>query len=166
MTEPKTTRLGRLRTTALTVLLAAMMIATGRAPAEAAQDPVPLMLLRVNQARAKLGLSKLSLDARLSRAAQRQSHDLAALGTLTHGGPGGDLAARVLRVGYRFGLIEENLAAGVADPAAVVNLWLRSPGHRANLLRAAVNRAGIGYVARGNGRNGHYWTLIMAQPVN
>jgi uncharacterized protein YkwD len=132
--------------------------------AGATANSVATMLAQVNALRSKLGLAALTPDARLMRAAQRQSEELARLGALTHEPPSGDLSARVGRMGYRFGLVEENLALGMVDPTKVLRAWLRSPGHRANLLRAEVSRIGIGYAPRG-GRLGHYWTLIMADPA-
>jgi uncharacterized protein YkwD len=132
-------------------------------PAHSALDPAHALLMQVNDARARAGLGPLDLDARLVRAAQVQSGALARRGRLSHDA-GGTLTMRVARAGFRYWMIAENLAAGIADPALVVHSWLYSSGHRANLLRGDAKVAGVGYVARGK-RYGHYWTLILADPA-
>ena len=50
----------------------------------------------------------------------------------------------------------ENIAKGYATPQAVVNAWMHSPGHRANILNATYTRIGVGYVEGGN-----YWTQMF-----
>lgn len=50
----------------------------------------------------------------------------------------------------------ENIARGQATPAAVVNAWMNSAGHRANILNTSFTEIGVGYVAPGN-----YWTQIF-----
>ncbi len=47
----------------------------------------------------------------------------------------------------------ENIAMGQSTPQAVVNAWMNSEGHRANILNASFTQIGMGYVA-----DGHYWT--------
>ena len=47
----------------------------------------------------------------------------------------------------------ENIAIGYATPEAVVNAWMNSPGHRANILNPSYTQLGVGYVA-----DGSYWT--------
>ena len=50
----------------------------------------------------------------------------------------------------------ENIAMGYATPQAVVEGWMNSSGHRANILSADYTRIGVGYVAAGN-----YWTQLF-----
>ena len=50
----------------------------------------------------------------------------------------------------------ENIARGYATPQAVVNGWMNSSGHRANILNAGYTQIGVGYVAQGN-----YWTQMF-----
>ena len=50
----------------------------------------------------------------------------------------------------------ENIAVGQRTPAEVVNAWMNSAGHRANILNAAYARIGVGYCASGN-----YWTQMF-----
>ena len=50
----------------------------------------------------------------------------------------------------------ENIAYGYATPQAVMNGWMNSSGHRANILNASYTRIGVGYVP-----SGHYWTQLF-----
>ena len=50
----------------------------------------------------------------------------------------------------------ENIAYGYRTPQAVVNGWMNSSGHRANILNARFTQIGVGYVAAGN-----YWTQMF-----
>ena len=50
----------------------------------------------------------------------------------------------------------ENIAKGYASPEAVVNAWMNSPGHRANILNSTYTHIGVGYVPSGN-----YWTQMF-----
>jgi uncharacterized protein YkwD len=68
-------------------------------------------------------------------------------------GPGWRLA----QAGYNGGGWGENIAAGYGDPVSVVQGWLDSDGHCANMLNPGFSQIGIGYVF-GNGEWGHYWT--------
>ena len=75
---------------------------------------------------------------------------------------------RMRAAGYSGGLMGENIAAGYPSPKAVVEGWIDSPGHRANLLRADFEHIGIGhYYKSGDGGAapyGHYWTQIFGVP--
>lgn len=133
-------------------------------PAQGARDPVNALLIEVNEARAGAGLDPLRIDRRLVVVAQAQSGILATRGRLSHEA-GGPLDQRVRRAGFRYWMIAENLAAGIADPGLVVFEWMHSSGHRKNLLRPDAKVAGVGYVPRGK-RLGHYWTLILADPAS
>nr|WP_306821499.1 CAP domain-containing protein [Metabacillus litoralis] len=53
----------------------------------------------------------------------------------------------------------ENLAAGQRTPKEVVNAWMNSQGHRANILKKEVSEIGVGYV--NGGEYGHYWTQMF-----
>jgi uncharacterized protein YkwD len=97
----------------------------------------------VNEVRAQHGLRTLAVDLRLERAARRHSHAMVRSGSFSHG----DVRRRLSAVGARGRIYGENLAWGVgssAHAAAVVQLWLKSPAHRANLLRPGFRRIGLG----------------------
>ena len=58
--------------------------------------------------------------------------------------------------GLSFRTAGENIAKGYATPQAVVNGWMNSSGHRANILNANYTQIGVGYVAQGS-----YWTQMF-----
>jgi uncharacterized protein YkwD len=96
----------------------------------------------VNGVRAQHGLRALALDLRLERAARGHSRAMLRSGTFAHG----DVRRRLAAVGVR-GSVGENLAWGTgsrASAAAIVQMWLNSPPHRANLLRPGFRRIGVG----------------------
>jgi uncharacterized protein YkwD len=101
------------------------------------------VLRAVNVVRAQHGLRTLAVDLRLERAARAHSRAMVRSGSFAHG----DVRRRLAAVGVRGRIYGENLAWGVgssATAAAVVQMWLASPGHRANLLRPGFRRIGIG----------------------
>jgi hypothetical protein len=100
-----------------------------------------------NQARAEAGAGPLKWDAALATAAREHCLQMAAEGPISHryeGEPG--LAKRAAQAGAHFSLVEENVAFG-PDPAAIHEGWMRSPGHRENLLNPQVDRVGVAVVA-------------------
>jgi uncharacterized protein YkwD len=100
-------------------------------------------LKAVNAVRRQYGRRPLRVDANLVRAARWQSNDMAARGYFAHGA----FAQRMANFRVRGPRVGENLAWGqgrYAAPGHVVQLWLASPEHRANLLRAGFRRVGIG----------------------
>ncbi|HUH15961.1 MAG TPA: CAP domain-containing protein [Gaiellaceae bacterium] len=101
------------------------------------------LLAAVNGVRTNHGLRPLRVDATLTRAARSHSTTLLRRDVFTHGA----LGARLARAGARGPLFGENLAWGTGSRAtarAIVSGWLRSPSHRANLLRPGWVRIGIG----------------------
>jgi uncharacterized protein YkwD len=104
-----------------------------------------------NQHRAKHGCGKLRLDAKVARAARNHSAWMARSGRFSHTGTGGStFVARVKATGYAAPL-SENIAWGYRDGAAVVNAWMKSPGHRANILNCRAKAVGVGAVYSANG---------------
>ncbi|GAA4638406.1 hypothetical protein GCM10023196_095980 [Actinoallomurus vinaceus] len=127
---------------------------TGKAAQYAAQ-----VLSITNSERAKHGCGALTINARLARAAQGHSADMVARHFFDHTNPDGKgPGERLAAVGYASGAWGENIAAGQQTPAAVMNSWMNSPGHRANILNCGFHAIGIG-VAFGSGTPyGTYWT--------
>ncbi|SCL21237.1 Uncharacterized conserved protein YkwD, contains CAP (CSP/antigen 5/PR1) domain [Micromonospora rhizosphaerae] len=129
---------------------------TGRISAEL-QAVVDL----VNAERTKAGCKALTIDDKLMLAAQRHSQDQADHQTMTHdGSDGSDVGDRLDRVGYDWRSYGENVAWNQQTPAAVMDAWMNSPGHRANILNCSFTEIGVG-VARSNGP---YWTQDFATP--
>jgi hypothetical protein len=100
-----------------------------------------------NQARAAAGAGPLKWDAALAAAAREHCLRMAAEGPISHRyGGEASLTARAAQAGAHFSLIEENVAFG-PNPAAINEGWLRSQGHRENLLNPQVDRVGVAVVA-------------------
>ncbi len=108
------------------------------------------LLERANAARAAAGLAPTAWDDGLARAARAHAAELAARGVLDHAGASPEtrtLADRLVRAGVPYTSVGENLAfeRGFADPVeTVVQGWLDSPPHRANLLNPEFDRVGYG----------------------
>jgi uncharacterized protein YkwD len=115
----------------------------------------------LNQERARAGVRRLRPDRRLRVAATRHSQGMVARTYFDHDGPaGGTLVTRVTRTGYinpRVGwTIGENIGWGsgtLSTPKAMVEAWMRSPAHKANLLNPAFRDLGTG-IAVGSPRGG------------
>lgn len=117
----------------------------------------------VNAERAKAGCGPLSVDAKLTAAAQSHSEDMANRGYFDHASPEGHHADhRIEAAGYRWSAWGENIARGQKDPAAVMNAWMNSPGHRANILNCSFKQIGVG-VRTGSG--GPWWTQVFGTPA-
>ncbi|SBT53134.1 CAP domain-containing protein [Micromonospora auratinigra] len=115
----------------------------------------------VNKERAKAGCKALGIDDKLMLAAQRHSQDQADHKTMSHdGSDGSDVGDRLDRVGYAWRAYGENVAWNQQTPAAVMDAWMNSPGHRANILNCSFTEIGVG-VARSNGP---YWTQDFGTP--
>lgn len=108
----------------------------------------------VNAERAKYGLSALTLDAALCGYARLKSQDMHDQGYFSHASPSYGSPFDMMRsFGISYQYAGENIAMGYSSPAAVVNAWMNSEGHRANILSANYTSIGVGYVA-----DGGYWT--------
>jgi uncharacterized protein YkwD len=103
------------------------------------------LLRAVNGTRAAHGLRPVSVDATLTRAARSHSSEMLRGNYFAHGA----FRNRMLSFRVRGPFVGENLAWGsgsYASPQTVVQEWLNSPAHRANLLRPSFTRIGIGAV--------------------
>lgn len=110
----------------------------------------------VNRQRAAGGCGPLAVNTQLTVAAQLHSEDQAAHNTMSHTGSDGSSPwDRTRRAGYP-NAIAENVAAGYPDAEAVMQGWMNSPGHRANIMNCAARSVGVGYAKAANGTP--YWT--------
>ncbi|MFD7621104.1 CAP domain-containing protein [Streptomyces sp. NPDC059802] len=126
--------------------------ATRGAAAPTTQSAV---LALVNQERAKVGCSPLTASASLASLAQDFSEDMAARGFFDHTDPDGRTPwDRASEAGVP-GLAAENIARGQTDAQAVMDSWMNSAGHRANILNCDYKTLGVG-VHYGSG--GPWWT--------
>lgn len=111
----------------------------------------------VNEIRAEKGLKALSYDWELSRVARNKSQDMKDNNYFSHTSPVYGSPFQMIRnFGISFRSAGENIAKGYATPQAVVNGWMNSSGHRANILNAGYTHIGVGYVSGGN-----YWTQMF-----
>lgn len=111
----------------------------------------------VNAERAKRGLNELTYDWQLSRVARYKSQDMRDNNYFSHTSPTyGSPFQMMKNFGISYRTAGENIAKGQATPAAVVNAWMNSSGHRANILNSSFTHIGVGYVA-----DGRYWTQMF-----
>ena len=115
-----------------------------------------------NQVRQRYRLRPLRWNCRLIAAAQNHSRDMARTKRLSHrGSDGSTMAIRARRVGYRYSYLAENVAAGQRSPQSVVDSWMKSSGHRKNILNPNVTEIGVGYSSVSRDRYGTYWTQVF-----
>lgn len=126
--------------------------------------PVDLEILADihNLERTSRGLGALTALANLNQAAQGHADWLAQNDTSGHTGAGGSTAAqRAALAGYT-GSVGENVAVGVLPPEdEALDRWMKSPGHRANVLNKNFKHFGLGYACRGDGRFQHFWVVVF-----
>jgi uncharacterized protein YkwD len=121
-----------------------------------ADGPEAQVLTLVNRERASAGCSPVTSNAELTRAADDYSDVMARSGVMSHTGPDGStMTTRVEAAGYEWSTLGENIARGQADAASVMESWMNSPGHRANILNCSFKELGVG-VHFGDG--GPWWT--------
>jgi len=99
-----------------------------------------------NQTRTQAGAGRLQWDPALAAAALKHCRRMAAEGPIAHRyGGEADVAGRAGQAGAHFDLIEENVAVG-PSASVIHDEWMRSPGHRSNLLNPEVDRVGVAVV--------------------
>ena len=111
-------------------------------------DKITRKVVRLtNRERKRKGIDKLSFNSKLQKAAQSHADDMDRTGRyLAHDSSDGRvLRDRVDAVDYDWSYISENAAVGQASPKAVVQSWMNSPGHRANMLDPEIQEIGVGY---------------------
>lgn len=111
----------------------------------------------VNAERAKYGLSALKLNTELSAVARAKSQDMKDKQYFSHTSPTyGSPFDMMKSFGISYKTAGENIAMGYRTPEAVVEGWMNSEGHRANILNASFKEIGVGHVVSGN-----YWTQMF-----
>lgn len=111
----------------------------------------------VNKIRQENGLKSLSANWELSRVARYKSQDMVDNRYFAHNSPVYGTPFQMIKsFGISYRTAGENIAYGYKTPQAVVDGWMNSSGHRANILNSSYTQIGVGYVA-----NGHYWTQMF-----
>jgi len=100
----------------------------------------------VNQYRVNAGLPALIYNAEVARVAQAKSQEMADLNYFSHYSPVyGSPFDMMNAFGIAFSAAAENIAKGQRTPADVMNSWMNSPGHRANILNRDFTDIGVGH---------------------
>ncbi|EST18805.1 sigma-70 family RNA polymerase sigma factor [Streptomyces roseochromogenus] len=128
-------------------------------PPQTQPDPTNVadqVVALVNKERSAAGCGPLTENPQLQKAAQGHSDDMAARHFFDHTNPdGADPGQRITAAGYQWSTYGENIAQGQQTAAAVMESWMNSPGHRANILNCSFKDIGVG-VHKGDG--GPWWT--------
>lgn len=104
-----------------------------------------------NKEREKLGLTPLKLDTELSVVSRDKSQDMLNKQYFAHESPTyGSPFDMMKAYGIDYRTAGENIAKGQRSPEEVVNAWMNSPGHRANIVSPDFTHIGVGYVEQGN----------------
>lgn len=112
----------------------------------------------VNAERAKAGLSPLSVHMAAAGAAQTRSREIETV--FSHTRPDGSAFSSVLAsAGINFRGAGENIAYGQQTPEQVMETWMNSAGHRANILNSSFTSIGVGHYKNSAGVN--YWTQLF-----
>jgi uncharacterized protein YkwD len=140
---------------------------------DAILDAEEVALALVNEARAVGGScgsrgdfppsAPLAWNEALSCAAVVHSADMGVRGYFAHTSrASGTVGDRVDRAGYAWSRIGENIALGQSTAAIVVEAWLNSPAHCANLMEPNYTDSAVGLVMNANGVP--YWTQVFGTP--
>lgn len=114
----------------------------------------------VNQERQKAGLQPLQLDTKLSDVAREKSKDMMNKGYFSHQSPTyGSPFDMMKQFGITYKSAGENIAKGQQTPQEVMNAWMNSEGHRANILNGSFTHIGVGFVKDAQGTT--YWTQMF-----
>jgi uncharacterized protein YkwD len=118
-----------------------------------------------NAERSRAGLPALRASSRLMEAAQLHADQMARLGRLEHVLSGAQYPRpedRLAAAGYQWSAYAENIAMGQSTAAAAMDSWMRSSGHRANILSTSVTEIGIGFARDSAGRP--YYVQVFGRP--
>lgn len=114
----------------------------------------------VNIERQKEGLQPLVASAELSNVARLKSEDMAKNNYFSHTSPTyGSPFDMMKQFGISYRTAGENIARGQLTAQSVVNGWMNSSGHRANIMNPSFNKIGVGHFKSSNGTN--YWTQMF-----
>ncbi len=118
----------------------------------------------VNVERSKRGLQTLTLNAQISKVARLKSQDMVNKHYFSHTSPTYGSPFKMMEsFGIRFSTAGENIAYGQKTPAEVMNGWMNSPGHRANILSSTYTNIGVGLAKTSTGVK--YWTQMFTKPL-
>lgn len=127
------------------------------------------VLKNLNSARVTNEIAPLTLDPYLTYAAQQHANFMCEKQLLSHiGKDRSSFDQRIKATGYVFQAAAENVALGAMDAETVVELWMKSPPHRANILNVKLTEVGIGIAPEDTEKSEpllrRYWSLSLAKP--
>ena len=138
-----------------------------------AAGPAESVLSAINSARAKAGCGPLRLNGKLVAAAKAHARAMAEQNFFGHAGKDGSrFSNRIKRQGYSYSTAAENIAAGQKSASQVVSSWMKSSGHRRNILNCRMTETGIAVVYQAEDRPirgnpaplRYYWVQVFAAP--
>lgn len=160
-TQPQTTT-QQPATTQPSTMSYADMVALSKQYAVSYRAYYEEVLRLVNEIRAEAGVAPLQLDDTLCQAAGLRSIEMDYNNEFSHTRPDGSSCFTVLsEFNCSYHTCGENIAAGYASPAVVVNGWKNSQGHYENMINASFTKLGVGYSSLGNSYYGNYWTQLF-----
>jgi uncharacterized protein YkwD len=156
------------------LLVLASACATPASPTEVAEPPAPgggasatanTLVQLTNAERSSAGVPALRASSRLMEAAQLHADQMARLNRLEHVLSGSQYPRpedRLAAAGYQWSSYAENIAMGQSTPAAAMDAWMRSSGHRTNILSTSNTEIGIGFARDSAGRP--YYVQVFGRP--
>lgn len=120
------------------------------------------LLAEINRERQAAGLGRVGYSRILGNAAHAHACDQARIGAISHFGPDGSRPGqRAMRAGYDYHVVTENLGLGFHSAGQAMFYWMRSPGHRKNVLNPMVKEAALGLTVTGSGQRA--WVLLLGK---
>ncbi|HWI55519.1 MAG TPA: CAP domain-containing protein [Desulfobacteria bacterium] len=120
----------------------------------------------VNAVRKKAGLWPLEIDANLTKAAREKSKDMSDNNYFCHVSPTHGTPQEMIKsFGFSCRWSGENIASGFPNPEMTFKEWMKSPGHRFNILKPEYTHTGVGYFYSRQGTFKHYWTQEFGELV-
>lgn len=119
-------------------------------------DMIELIKLH-NAARSSRSIQELEIKPSLTKAAKNHANWMSQRKILSHRGMNNSTVGSRVGIHYQYIFVGENIANGYKDPQSVMNVWMKSSGHRANILNKR-------YMHVGAARSGNYWCVVFASP--
>ncbi len=138
----------------------------GSPPAMVPSDVMSEMFTLTNTERTRGGLTVLHANAQLNQAAQIHADQMVAAGRIDHVLPDArypTMQDRLAAAGYRWRAAGENVASGHRNATHVLDAWMETAGHRANILNDTFTEIGVGYAVDGTGRP--YYVQVFGRPM-
>ncbi len=127
-----------------------------------AEEKAVIELTNAERKKADKGLGALTMNPRLMEAARAHAANMAKQDKLEHVLDEKDPGDRAKAAGYKSTFVGENVAWNQKTPAQVLETWMKSEGHRENILRPEYTEIGVA-VAR-NKKGQPYWVQVFGKP--